>query len=92
MEYKYLHLLNKKNNPYANGTVQNTAKKKKQTAAKPVLTQAEYNARGELIVKEAIAKLTLAEKLAQLQSGSIYLIEQMSDAEGNLSTDSLKKY
>lgn len=68
------------------------AKKKKQQAAKPVLTQAEYDARGEQIVKEAIGKLTLAEKLAQLQSGSIYLIEQMSDAEGNLSTDSLKKY
>lgn len=65
-------------------------KKKKQTPAP--LTPAEYRARGEQIVKAAIAKLTLAEKVAQLQSGSIYLLERASDAEGNLSLDSLRKY
>ncbi|MCF0244823.1 MAG: glycoside hydrolase family 3 C-terminal domain-containing protein [Bacteroidaceae bacterium] len=67
------------------------AAKKKKVAPAP-LTPAEYEARGRQIVKDAISKLTLEEKLAQLQSGSIYIIEQASDEEGNLSIDSLRKY
>ena len=39
-----------------------------------------------------LSTLSLNEKLAQLQSASIYIIEQSSDEEGNISTDSLRKY
>ena len=42
--------------------------------------------------KQIIEKLSLKEKLAQLQSGSIYVIKDASDSLGNLNFDSLKKY
>ena len=39
-----------------------------------------------------ISQLSLKEKLAQLQSGSIYVIKSASDSVGNLNFDTLRKY
>jgi beta-glucosidase len=43
-------------------------------------------------VREIISQLSLKEKLAQLQSGSIYVLKDASDSLGNLNFDSLRKY
>lgn len=42
--------------------------------------------------KKIISQLSLKEKLAQIQSGSIYVIKDASDDQGNLSFDTLRKY
>ena len=42
--------------------------------------------------REIIAQLSLKEKLAQLQSGSIYVIKDAADSLGNLNFDTLRKY
>ncbi len=42
--------------------------------------------------QEIISQLSLKEKLAQLQSGSIYVIKDASDSLGNLNFDTLRKY
>ncbi|MBO4244263.1 MAG: glycoside hydrolase family 3 C-terminal domain-containing protein [Bacteroidales bacterium] len=42
--------------------------------------------------KQIISQLSLKEKLAQIQSGSIYVIKSASDEEGNLNFDTLRKY
>lgn len=42
--------------------------------------------------KEIISQLSIKEKLAQIQSGSIYVIKRASDEEGNLNFDTLRKY
>ncbi len=42
--------------------------------------------------REIISQLSLKEKLAQLQSGSIYVIKDASDSLGNLNFDTLRKY
>ena len=39
-----------------------------------------------------VSQLSLKEKLAQLQSGSIYVIKSASDSVGNLNFDTLRKY
>ena len=42
--------------------------------------------------RKIVAQLSLKEKLAQLQSGSIYVIKDASDSLGNLNFDTLRKY
>ena len=42
--------------------------------------------------QDIISQLSLKEKLAQLQSGSIYVIKDASDSLGNLNFDTLRKY
>lgn len=42
--------------------------------------------------REVISQLSIKEKLAQLQSGSIYVIKDASDSLGNLNFDTLRKY
>ena len=42
--------------------------------------------------RQIISTLSLKEKLAQLESGSIYIIKDASDAQGNLNFDTLRKY
>lgn len=42
--------------------------------------------------RKIISQLSLEEKLAQLQSGSIYVIKDASDSLGNLNFDTLRKY
>ncbi|MBQ9214769.1 MAG: hypothetical protein IJ150_12650, partial [Bacteroidales bacterium] len=41
---------------------------------------------------QIISELSLKEKLAQLQSGSIYVIKDASDSLGNLNFDTLRTY
>ena len=59
----------------------------------------EFQSRSESFIDQAltnahqiISELSLKEKLAQLQSGSIYVIKDASDSLGNLNFDTLRKY
>lgn len=51
-----------------------------------------YREQAAANAREIISRLSLKEKLAQLQSGSIYVIKDASDSLGNLNFDTLKKY
>ncbi len=51
-----------------------------------------YMADAQANAREIISRLSIKEKLAQLQSGSIYVIKDASDSLGNLSHDTLRKY
>ncbi|MCQ2251670.1 MAG: glycoside hydrolase family 3 C-terminal domain-containing protein, partial [Bacteroidales bacterium] len=51
-----------------------------------------YMADAEANAMKIIGELSLKEKLAQIQSGSIYVIKDASDSLGNLSFDTLRKY
>ncbi|MCQ2253655.1 MAG: glycoside hydrolase family 3 protein, partial [Bacteroidales bacterium] len=57
-----------------------------------VQTNMSYMDEARTNARQIIKQLSLKEKLAQLQSGSIYVIKDASDSIGNLSVDTLKKY
>lgn len=58
----------------------------------PDARQAHYIDTALSKAREIISQLSLKEKLAQLQSGSIYVIKDASDSLGNLNFDTLRKY
>jgi beta-glucosidase len=58
----------------------------------PDARQAHYIETALANAREIISQLSLKEKLAQLQSGSIYVIKDASDSLGNLNFDTLRKY
>ena len=67
-------------------TEQNKTNNQQETNVSNLEKEAIENAR------KIIGQLTIKEKLAQLQSGSLLVIKAASDEDGNLNFDTLKKY
>ncbi len=68
------------------------AKQKVEDIEYPGTQQMSYIETAISNAKQIVSTLSLKEKLAQLQSGSIYIIKDASDSLGNLNFDTLRKY